>query len=140
MQEEVLDSPNAWVAQHIRRFIETDGRPRPGMNDLLLTTRGRTSGRLRRTVVVYGRDGGRYILAASNAGADKHPAWYLNLVENPDVTVQVGAEPFPASARTATPEEKPRLWQLMVAAMPSYQGYQEATSRDIPVVIIERTG
>ena len=110
------------------------------MNDLLLTTRGRKSGKLRRTVLVYARDGDRYIVAASNAGADTHPAWYLNLAAGPGVTVQIGARTLAASARTATAAEKPQLWQLMVATMPSYQGYQEATSRDIPIVIIEPTG
>jgi deazaflavin-dependent oxidoreductase (nitroreductase family) len=139
MAEKIFDSPNEWVAQHIRRYLEAYGQARPGMNDLLLTTRGRKTGKLRRTALVYARDGGRYIVAASNAGADEHPAWYLNLVASPTVTVQVGSQTFAATAWTATAAEKPRLWQLMVATMPSYQGYQEATSRDIPVVIIERT-
>jgi deazaflavin-dependent oxidoreductase (nitroreductase family) len=138
MAEEIFDSPNTWVAEHIRRFVETNGNARPSMNDLLLTTRGRRSGKLRRTALVYARDGDCYVVAASNAGADRHPAWYLNLVAGPNVTVQVGGQSFPARARTATPQEKPRLWELMVATMPSYRGYQEATSRDIPVVIIER--
>ena len=140
MASEIFDSPNPWVAEHIRRFVETDGNARPGMNDLLLTTRGRRSGKLRRTALVYVRDGERYVLAASNAGADRHPAWYLNLVANPDVIVRVGAETFAARARTAAAAEKRGLWELIVATMPSYQGYQEATSRDIPVVILERTG
>jgi len=140
MAEEIFDSPNTWVAEHIRRFVETNGNARPGVNDLLLTTRGRRSGKLRRTALVYARDGERYVLAASNAGADRHPAWYLNLVVDPNVTVQIGAHAFTARARTVTAEEKPRLWELIVATMPSYQGYQEATSRDIPVVIIEREG
>lgn len=138
-QEEIADSPNEWVAQHIRHYLETNGQARPGMNDLLLTTRGRKSGKLRRTALVYVRDGDRYILAASNAGADQHPAWYLNLTANPNVTVQIGPESFPAVARTATAEEKARLWELIVAALPSYQSYQEATSREIPVVITDRT-
>lgn len=138
MAEEVIDSPNQWVAGHIRRFLATNGHPRPGTNDLLLTTRGRRSGRLRRTALVYAQDGDRYVLAASNAGADRHPAWYLNLVADPRVMVQAGAETFTATARTATAEEKPRLWQLMVAAMPTYQDYQKRTRRDIPIVIIER--
>ncbi|MEJ3750627.1 nitroreductase family deazaflavin-dependent oxidoreductase [Actinomycetes bacterium KLBMP 9797] len=140
MAEEIFDSPNTWVAEHIRRFVESNGNARPGMNDLLLTTRGRRSGKLRRTALVYARDGERYVLAASNAGADRHPAWYLNLVADPNVTVQIGAHAFTAKARTATAEEKPRLWELIVTTMPPYQGYQEATSRDIPVVIIEREG
>jgi deazaflavin-dependent oxidoreductase (nitroreductase family) len=100
---------------------------------------GCSTDKLRRTALVYVRDGDRYVLAASNAGADQHPAWYLNLTANPNITVQIGPETFPAAARTATPDEKPRLWELIVAAVPTYQDYQEATSREIPVVIIDRT-
>lgn len=135
--EEVHDSANPWVAEHIRRYRETGGRARPGMSDLLLTTRGRRSGLLRRTALVYVRDGGRHVVVASNAGADSHPAWYLNLVADPQVTVQIGTAVFAATARTAGPAEWPRLWQLMVASMPSYARYRAATRRHIPVVILE---
>jgi deazaflavin-dependent oxidoreductase (nitroreductase family) len=135
---EVHDSPNAWVAEHIRRFEETGGRPRPGVNDLLLTTRGRRSGELRRTALVYQRDGERYVLAASDRGADHHPAWYLNLLADPYVTVQVGTENFRARARRATAAERPYLWSLMVSAMPEYAAYQERTTREIPVVLLDR--
>lgn len=134
---EVHDSPNPWVAEHIRHFEETGGRPRPGMNDLLLTTRGRISGKLRRTALVYERDGDRYILAASNRGADHHPAWYLNLLADPHVTVQIGMQSFAAQARPAAPTERPRLWNLMVAAMPEYMAFQEQTTRQIPVILLE---
>ncbi|WP_144123796.1 nitroreductase/quinone reductase family protein [Catellatospora sichuanensis] len=137
--EEVTDSPVPWVAGHIRRFVETGGQSRPGMNDLLLTTRGRRTGTLRRTALVYARDGERHLVVASNAGADRHPAWYLNLVADPAVTVQIGARTFAATARTAAAAERPRLWQLMVETMPNYQGYQETTERQIPVVILEPT-
>jgi deazaflavin-dependent oxidoreductase (nitroreductase family) len=136
MAGEATDSPNPFVADHIRRFEATGGRPRPGVDDLLLTTRGRRSGTLRRTALVYAKDGDRYVLAASNAGADRHPAWYLNLVADPRVTVQVGSQTFAATAHTAPPGERPRLWNLMVATAGSYRGYQEATSREIPVVIV----
>jgi len=136
---EVHDSPNAWIADHIRRFEETGGRPRPGMNDLLLTTRGRKSGELRRTALVYARDGDHYILAASNRGAEHHPAWYLNLLADPYVTLQVGTETFTAHARPATATERPHVWRLMVSTMPEYAAYQERITREIPVVLLERT-
>lgn len=137
--EEFSDSPVPWVANHIRHFLETDGNPRPDTNDLLLTTRGRRSGTLRRTALVYTRDEGRYVVAASNAGADRHPGWYLNLVADPGVIVQVGVKTFPARALTATADERTRLWELMVALMPSYREYEKMTARRIPVVIIEPT-
>ncbi|MEU7928948.1 nitroreductase family deazaflavin-dependent oxidoreductase [Micromonospora sp. NPDC049801] len=135
---EVHDSPNTWVAEHIRRFEETGGRPRPGVRDLLLTTRGRRTGELRRTALVYERDGDGYVLAASNRGAEHHPAWYLNLLADPYVTVQVGTETFTARARTATTRERPRLWRLMVSARSEYATYQQGITREIPVVVLER--
>ncbi|MFI0452885.1 nitroreductase family deazaflavin-dependent oxidoreductase [Actinomadura sp. 6N118] len=140
MSEEVFDSPKAWVADHIKRFLDNDGRPRPGMNDLLLTTRGRRSGKLRRTALVYVLDGDRYLLAASNRGAATHPAWYLNLAADPAVTVQIGTETFSAVARTANSSQRPHLWQAFTSAMPIYETYQQETSRNIPVVIVERQG
>ncbi|MDQ3248313.1 MAG: nitroreductase family deazaflavin-dependent oxidoreductase [Chloroflexota bacterium] len=139
--EEILDSPTGWVAKHIRRYVESNGKQGhlyQGMPTLLLTTRGRKSGKLRRTALIYGQDANRYLLVASNGGAPDHPAWYLNLVAQPDVTVQVGAEVFQAQARTASHEEKPALWQQMVAIFPQYKTYQAKAGRDIPVVIVER--
>ena len=109
-QDEVHDSPTGWVARHIRRYVETDGRKGhrwSGVNTLLLTTRGRTSGKLRRTALIYDRDGNRHLVVASNGGAREHPSWYLNLAANPEVGVQVGAETCTAHARTAGAEEKP---------------------------------
>jgi deazaflavin-dependent oxidoreductase (nitroreductase family) len=141
--EAVEDSPKGWVASHIRRYVDSDGDKghewRPGVYTLLLTTRGRRSGRLRRTALIYGRDGDRYLVVGSVGGAAKHPAWYLNLVEHPEVEVQVGAERFAARARTATAEEKPPLWSVMAKIWPAYDAYQKKTRRDIPVVILERT-
>ncbi|MFI6641826.1 nitroreductase/quinone reductase family protein [Streptomyces sp. NPDC050504] len=140
MSAAVHDSPNPWVADHIRRFEETGGRPRPGVADLLLTTRGRRSGELRRTALAYVRDGEAYVLTASNAGADRHPAWFLNLVAAPEVTLQVGGSAFPATARRATAAEAARLWPVVVAAMPSYEAYRAATTREIPLVLVTPAG
>jgi deazaflavin-dependent oxidoreductase (nitroreductase family) len=141
-QEEILDSPTGWVARHVRRYVETDGRSGHkwnGRQTLLLITRGRKSGKLRRTALLYGLDGDRYLLVASNGGARNHPFWYLNLTAHPEVRVQVGADRFTARARTAGAEEKPRLWRVMTAIWPDYDRYQKRTSRDIPVVILERS-
>jgi deazaflavin-dependent oxidoreductase (nitroreductase family) len=139
-REEILDSPTGWVAKHVRRYVETDGRSGHrwyGKDTLLLTTRGRRSGRLRRTALIYGREGDRYLVVASNGGARDHPAWYLNLADHPEVELQVGPEKFTARARTATAEEKPRLWRLMASIFPQYNSYQKKAGRDIPVVILE---
>ena len=141
-QEEVTDSPTGWVAKQIHRYVETDGREGHewrGVPTLLLTTRGRKSGKLRRTALIYGKDGEeRYLLVASKGGAPEHPSWYLNLTEHPEVEVQVGADKFAARARTADAQEKPRLWQVMASIWPDYDGYQKKTGRDIPVVVVER--
>lgn len=129
------------MAKHVRRYVETDGKSGHrwnGKDTLLITTRGRRSGRLHRTALIYGRDGDRYVVVASQGGAPKHPSWYLNLVDQPKVELQVEADRFAARARTATPKEKPRLWQLMASILPEYDRFQKRTSRDIPVVILER--
>jgi deazaflavin-dependent oxidoreductase (nitroreductase family) len=141
-QEEVFDSPSGWVAQHIRDYVETDGQKGHmwrGTPTLLLTTIGRKSGKRRRTALIYGQDGNNYVVVASRGGNPNHPAWYLNLVENPEVEVQVGADKFSALAHTAIGEEKARLWDLMVSIYPSYDNYQAKTDRDIPVVVLART-
>ena len=106
----------------------------------LLTSRGRKSGRRRRTALYYGRDGGAYPVVASNGGSSKHPLRYLNLREHPLVEVQVGSEIFEATARPATAAERSRLWQVMAAAFPPYDGMQQKTKREIPVVVIEPVG
>ncbi|HEU4424744.1 MAG TPA: nitroreductase family deazaflavin-dependent oxidoreductase [Pilimelia sp.] len=141
-QDEILDSPTPWVAKHIRGYVETDGRKGHrfyGSPTLLLTARGRKSGKLRRTALIYGRDGDRYLLVASNGGSARHPGWFLNLVADPQVQVQVAAEHFQARARVAGPEEKPDLWRVMTKIFPTYDSYQAKTSREIPLVILERT-
>jgi deazaflavin-dependent oxidoreductase (nitroreductase family) len=129
------------VAKHVRSYVETggeNGHLYHGMPTLLLTTRGRKSGKLRRTALIHGQDGDRYLLVATNGGVPRHPAWYLNLVEHPDVGVQVGLDKFSARVRTATAEEKPRLWRRMAAILPRYDAYQEKAGREIPPVIVER--
>ncbi|WP_325050845.1 nitroreductase family deazaflavin-dependent oxidoreductase [Actinomadura spongiicola] len=128
------------MAKHIRTYVESGGRKGHlyhGSPTLLLTTRGRKSGLLRRTPLIYGQHGDRYLLVASNGGASEHPAWYLNLSAHPEVTVQVGTDIFTARGRTATPEEKDSLWQVMTSVFPLYDRYQAASERDIPLVILE---
>lgn len=130
-----------WQKEHMRRYIATggeDGHIWEGVPTLLLTTTGRLSGEPRTTPLIYGRDGDRYIVVASRGGAPAHPKWYDNLVAEPDVEIQVMADRFPATARTATAAEKPALWKTMTAIWPAYDEYQARTEREIPVVVIER--
>jgi deazaflavin-dependent oxidoreductase (nitroreductase family) len=139
--ERVEDSPTPWVAKHIRSYVESNGqngRLFHGMPTLLLTTRGRRSGLLRRTALIYGEAGDTYLVVASDGGSPSHPNWYLNLTEDPAVDVQIGGEIFPAWARTAGDAEKPLLWKQMVSIFPTYETYQAKAGRAIPVVILER--
>ncbi|MGI8549225.1 MAG: nitroreductase family deazaflavin-dependent oxidoreductase [Dehalococcoidia bacterium] len=131
----------SWQEAHTRRYRETngeDGHIWNGVPTLLLTTTGRRSGEQHTTPLIYGEEGGRYLVVASRGGAAQHPQWYRNLVAHPEVRLQVNAERFRARARTATPEEKPPLWKLMAKIWPAYDEYQARSPRSIPVVILER--
>ncbi|MFL6161734.1 MAG: nitroreductase family deazaflavin-dependent oxidoreductase [Jatrophihabitantaceae bacterium] len=137
---EVHDSPSSWVAEHIQKYVETDGAEGHiwnGVPTLLLTTKGRKSGELRRTALIYGKHGSSYLVVASRGGSDAPPAWYLNLSANPEVQVQIGPEVLTARARTATEEEKPELWGRMAEIWPAYDEYQTKTQRPIPVVVLD---
>jgi deazaflavin-dependent oxidoreductase (nitroreductase family) len=138
--EQPIDA-GGWQGDHLREYVATGGAEghdwRRGAPTLLLTTRGRRSGRLRRTPLIYGRHGHGYVVVASYGGSPEHPDWYHNLVADPDVAIQVRDEVITGTARTAGPEEKPGLWEQMTRIWPDYDAYQERTDRDIPVVVIE---
>jgi deazaflavin-dependent oxidoreductase (nitroreductase family) len=126
--------------EHIDRYLATDGEEGhdwQGTQVLILKTTGRRSGQQRMHPLIYGRHGDDYLLVASKGGAPQHPEWYLNLESNPQVELQVKGSKIPAVARTATPEEKPELWAIMTKEWPDYDGYQEKTDREIPVVVLE---
>lgn len=106
---------------------------------VLLTTTGARSGQPRTSPVTYTTDGAdRWVLIASKAGAPHHPAWYHNLVANPEVTLEVGSERFAARAYVASGAERGRLYGERVAGMPRFGKYQTMTDREIPVVVVER--
>lgn len=107
---------------------------------LLLNATGRKSGERRTTPLLYLRDGDRYVLVASNGGAPKHPAWWLNLRANPEATVEVDGRSVPVTAEEADPEEKARLWPMLVEMYPGYENYQKKTDREIPVVLLRPRG
>lgn len=107
-----------------------------GMPVLILTTIGRKSGQKRNTMLTYFVDGDDVVLIASKGGHPRHPLWYLNLSANPEVEVLRGRTKEARAARTATDEEKARLWPIITAKYKGYADYQEKTDRDIPVVIL----
>jgi deazaflavin-dependent oxidoreductase (nitroreductase family) len=127
--------------EHVKRYEETDGAEGhewQGTTALILTTTGRKSGQQRQSPLIYQEYGDDYLVVASKGGADEPPAWYLNLEANPEVQVQVLGDKFTAHARTANEQEKPAMWEVMAKAWPAYNDYQKKTSRQIPVVVLER--
>jgi deazaflavin-dependent oxidoreductase (nitroreductase family) len=128
--------------EHVDRYVATNGEEgyvwRNGAPILILTTTGRKSGALRSNALIFGRHVDDYLVVGSKGGAPAPPAWYVNLVANPDVHVQVKGDRFAAHARTATADEKPELWKIVTAVWPDYDQYQQRTDREIPVVILTR--
>ena len=110
---------------------------------LLLNTVGRKSGKKRTSPLLYVMDGEDFVIIASKGGASAHPAWYLNLVANPEATVEIEDREVRVRAEEADSEEKSRLWQKMVEMYPAYDAYQEKTEREIPLLVlrpVERGG
>ncbi len=139
-----------WVAEHIRKYQESngaDGHIWHGIDGnlnvpcLLLTTKGRKSGEERTAALIYGQEGDSYVVVASKGGTPASPTWYGNLTANPEVRVQVLADKFAANARTASGEERARLWSMMAEIFPRYNNYQEKAkaSQEIPMIVLERS-
>ncbi len=127
--------------EHVDRYRATEGAEGHdwnGTTTLILTTSGRRSGEPRDSALIYRPHGDAYVVVASKGGAPDHPAWYKNLVAQPDVQVQVLGDRFGATARTASGTEREQLWKLMTQAWPAYDEYQQKTDRQIPVVVLER--
>ncbi|HEX4837724.1 MAG TPA: nitroreductase family deazaflavin-dependent oxidoreductase [Solirubrobacteraceae bacterium] len=103
---------------------------------LLLDHVGAKSGKQRTTPLVFARDGDDVILIASKGGYPKNPAWFHNLVANPDTTIQIGSKRMDVHARVAKPEEYDRLWKLAVAVYGGYEDYRRRTERQIPLVVL----
>jgi deazaflavin-dependent oxidoreductase (nitroreductase family) len=109
-----------------------------GMPVLILTTTGRKTGKQRTTMLTSPvQDGDQLVLVASYGGDDRHPTWFLNLRDNPQVEITMDGRARRMSARVATQEEKEKLWPRVVAAYRGYGQYQKRTERDIPLVICE---
>ena len=125
--------------EHVRQYEETGGNIGHDWNNtscLVLHTRGRRSGELRKFPLIYGRSRDDYIVVASKGGAAEHPGWYLNLLSGPDVAIQVRDQVVAVSARVASGEERELLWQVMLKEWPYYDKYQAKTDREIPVVVL----
>jgi len=127
--------------EHVERYEATDGAEgyvwRNGTTILLLHTKGRRSGKDYTHPLIYRDYDGKYLIVASKGGDPEAPDWYRNIAADPEVTVQIKGEKFKAKARTATPDEKPDMWQHMTEVWPDYDAYQQKTEREIPVVVLE---
>lgn len=127
---------NRRVIEQFRAGGEIEGMHRDRL--LLLTTTGRRSGEPRTTPMMFHREGDRLLVIASNVGAPHHPDWYLNLVAEPNVTVEIGDERYPAVATPATGDDYARLWAIITENYPFFDDHQTKTERTIPVVDLRR--
>jgi deazaflavin-dependent oxidoreductase (nitroreductase family) len=138
-QRAFMMAGRAFIGAHRFMYRTTRGRIGArlfGNPVLLLTTRGRRSGKLRTTPLLYLRDGRDFVVVASNEGASRQPDWWFNLQGDPEATIQILDKIIRVKSQQASPEEKKRLWPLMVAMYPTYAEYQKKTTRDLPVVIL----
>ena len=134
-----------WVRQQVERYEATGGREANTLRDtglpiVIVSTRGATSGKVRKLGLMRVEHDGVYAMVGSQGGAPTDPAWVSNLRAHPDqVTLQDGPEPWDGVAREITGEERALWWERAVAAYPSYADYQEKTDREIPVFLFERS-
>lgn len=139
-----------WITEHLDAYRTSGGREGHhwdatavgGSSEvpcLLLTVRGRRSGKPYTHPLVYASDGERFVVVGSKGGADTHPQWVHNLLAEPAVEVQVGPETFAGHATRAEGPERERLWSIVTSVFPPYDDYQARTRREIPLFVIERT-
>ena len=133
---------NEWNRQIIAEFRENEGRvggPFEGAPMVLVTHKGAKTGTERTTPLMYLPNGDDIVIFASKAGAPTNPDWYHNLVANPEASTEVGTDTLTVRARVAEGAERDELWERQKTAYPQFQGYEDATDRVIPVVVLERT-
>jgi len=112
--------------------------PFAGRNVLILTTRGARSGEVRENPLAYTRTGDDYVVIASKGGSPEHPGWFHNLVANPDIEIEVGADTIPVRARVAEGDEREKIWTKQKQLMPGFADYEAKANRQIPVIVLER--
>jgi deazaflavin-dependent oxidoreductase (nitroreductase family) len=139
---EYAPSPSAWSRKQAESY-ESSGGTRSttlnGMPVVVLTTLGRRTGKVRKTPLMRVEHDGVYAVVASLGGAPQHPVWYHNVLAHPQVELQDAAERHDYAAREVHGEERALWWERAVAAYPPYADYQTRTSREIPVLVLERT-
>ncbi len=139
---EYLPSPAQWVRDQVQEYEGSGGTSGTTMRDMpviIVTTRGATSGKLRKVPLMRVEHEGEYAAVASMGGAAKNPVWYVNLVADPRVEVRDGTVVQAMTAREVSGEEKAIWWERCVAAFPDYGDYQARTERLIPVFVLTPT-
>jgi F420H(2)-dependent quinone reductase len=142
VQGEYEPSPRAWVRDQVEEYESSGGVRATTLRDtglpvVIITNRGARSGKLRKTPVMRVEHDGRYAAVASQGGAPTHPYWYYNLSANPQVELQDGPRKQGMTAREVSGDERARWWERAVAAYPPYAEYQQKTTRQIPVFVLE---
>ncbi|MGW3354545.1 nitroreductase family deazaflavin-dependent oxidoreductase [Streptomyces bungoensis] len=142
LEGEYEPSPEQWVRDQVELYESSGGTRGTTLHDtglpvIVLTTLGARSGKIRKTPLMRVEHEGRYALVASQGGAPKHPVWYFNVKAHPRVELQDGPGKQDMRAREVTGREKAEWWERAVAAYPPYAEYQEKTSREIPVFVLE---
>lgn len=144
IEGEYEPSPSEWVRNQVAEYESSGGTRANTLTDtgwpiVIFTTKGRKSGKVRKTPVMRVEHDGEYAIVASKGGAPENPTWYENLKAHPDeVELQDGPAPFDVDVREVTGDEKAAWWVRAVAAYPPYAEYQEKTSREIPVFVARR--
>jgi deazaflavin-dependent oxidoreductase (nitroreductase family) len=144
IEGEYEPSPAEWVREQVAEYERSGGQSGNTLRDtglpiVIITTRGRKSGKVRKFAVMRVEHDGQYALVASRGGAPTHPNWYHNLMANPsELMIQDGPEPFDFELHEATGTEKSAWWERAVAAYPPYADYQTKTQRQIPVLVASR--
>ena len=140
LEGEYAPSPWEVVAEQVRQYESSGGKEGgtlEGKPVIILTTRGRRSGKVRKTALMRVEHDGHYAVVASMGGAPQHPVWFLNLEADPNVTLQDGANVMSMRARVATGDEKREWWRRATEVWPAYDTYQSKTDRELPLVILE---
>jgi F420H(2)-dependent quinone reductase len=143
--DEYIPSPAAWVRDQVEEYEGSGGTKGTTLRDtglpvVIVTNRGAKTGAVRKTPLMRVEHEGSYAAVASKGGAPEHPLWYFNLKKNPRVEVQDGAGKWEMTAREVTGEERAAWWERAVAAYPPYAEYQQKTTRQIPVFVLEPVG
>jgi F420H(2)-dependent quinone reductase len=135
-------SPREWVRNQVEKYESSGGAQGTTLRDtglpvVIITNRGARSGKIRKTPVMRVEDGGRYLAVGSMGGAPNNPVWVYNLRADPHVQLQDGPLKQDMTVRELTGDERARWWEIAVAAYPPYAEYQQKTSRQIPLFVLE---